>query len=621
MKARIGLLIALVGTCCTMWGPGHSASAASLCPTPTVSSVSPHTAAPGGTVTLNGSGLQAVGCSTAVDIAGTPVSGVNAQPGSITFPAAYGLSGPVRVRLIDSVGNPSASNTNLTFFTTPQAASVSPAAPAVGQAVSLSGRGFDLNIPSGDASVSATYLWHDGSSCQAASAAIASDTAISVSPPTHYCYGPLAVVITAPADTNSPSATRTTVFSGTAGTIDVAASGGSFASGTAPAGSTLQVQGSGFGSSGSATVGGLPAASAWSDTGVGVVIPDTAVNNASVTITRAGDGTSIGVKGTLTVAARVDGVSPYVAAPGSTVSISGGGFGSHAGTVHVGVVNLPVFNWSPTSITVSIPAAARSGSLAIAPVDTAPPATPSWLTVSTSLSPGSSVSGGGVVGVTSLIPPARVPTVDTTTPSGTIVGSAPPPFNPPPHPSGPVALTLRAPESTAQAGRTVPFTVSLQSFGHPVTGAPVQLLIVYEPGTDGAITPAAATTDANGEVHGLVRLSRTPGEMIILARSGTYSDEIRLIGSSATTTGATLGDGAPLLKGGVPGILFAGLIAVATLLLLTGVGLRVALAFGGDGEQRSFVRLPLWLRADVQQIGVRCRGVVAVLRKGLRFRR
>lgn len=568
MKLCAAVVVAAVGSCAAAWLPARTAAASGLCPAPAVTSVSPRVAAPGSTVTVSGSGFAGAGCGTTIDVGGTPAPGASVQPGTITFPAAYGLSGAVRIRVNDSLGGTNISNTNLTFFTAPSIAGASPGAPAVGQAVTVSGRGFELNVPSGDEAASATYLWRDGSTCEKATAAVVSDTAISVSAPTHYCYGPLAVALTAPLDTGDPSGSRTSVLSGSTAVIDVAPSGASLAAATAPAGGAVQVQGSGFGTAGSAVVGTAGAASTWSDGSVSVAVPDTAVNNSTVTIRRAADGQSIAVGGTLDVVARVDGVSPHVAAPGSTVTISGGGFGADAGTVSVAGVSMPVRSWSPTAITVSVPGTASGGSLSVTPVDTDPPATAPAL----GILPAASAGG---LSSTQIQQAVRAAAVDVATPAGTIVGPAPPPFNPPPHPSGPVALALHAPVSTAAAGRTVPFTVSLRSYGSPVSGATVQLVIVYEPASDGAITPTTATTDADGEVHGTVRLSRTPGEMIVLARSGQYSDEIRFIGSSATATGATFSSDAPSSKGGLPAALLGVTIALATLLLLAGAGLRI----------------------------------------------
>jgi hypothetical protein len=65
-----------------------------------------------------------------------------------------------------------------------------------------------------------------------------------------------------------------------------------------------------------------------------------------------------------------------------------------------------------------------------------------------------------------------------------------------------------------------------------VVGAPIQLLLVVEPDKDAVVTPATATTDAKGEIHGSIHLSRTTGDHILLARSGLYSDEVRIRGGA-----------------------------------------------------------------------------------------
>jgi hypothetical protein len=99
-----------------------------------------------------------------------------------------------------------------------------------------------------------------------------------------------------------------------------------------------------------------------------------------------------------------------------------------------------------------------------------------------------------------------------------------------------VNLTLSTAADTADPGQDVPFTVTLIAFGKPVAGATVDLTMVVVPGTDAKITPARAVTDAQGRVSGIVHLSKTAGDHIILAKSGTTSDEVRLVGRGAATS-------------------------------------------------------------------------------------
>lgn len=618
MKRRLALLLAVIATggAAGVWLPARVAANTNLCPQPNVTSVSPQVASTGD-VTVRGSNFSGLGCSVSASVGGTAVSASLNPDGSLKFAAGSGLHGGVQVVLtevVDQLHASNASNANLTFFSPVTASGVSPAAPTTGQGVTVSGQGFNLGLPAGDEHVAAAYLWGDGSTCAGASASVASNSAIALSAPGHYCNGPVSLAISAPADLNSPTGTQLSLYADRPGSIDVAWSDAQLTSPTATAGGSVGVSGSGFGNAGTATIGDAPAPSTWSDTSVSLTVPDTAVSN-PVSLTRAGDGAVIGV-GTLGVVARVDGVSPSSASPGSTVTISGGGFGVHAGTVTLGSTSLPVSSWSPTSIAVTIPNGAQSGTLTITPVDTSPPASQPSMTVQQQLAfkpTTGGAAGGGQSGSTSA---SSAPLTPSQVQQVTAALSAPPPALPPPvvggpppalpksHPTnGPVTLSLHAKSTTATPGKTVPFTVTLRAYGKPVANAAVQLVIAYEPAPDGSISPTSGVTDANGELHGVVHLSRTPGEMIILARAGMFSDEVRVIGSKTTaakvsgasTAGSTLQHALPVA-----------VVVLAALLLATGIGLRVALVLGtGSGLRVALLRERL--SAGVRLSGLRRR--------------
>jgi hypothetical protein len=134
-------------------------------------------------------------------------------------------------------------------------------------------------------------------------------------------------------------------------------------------------------------------------------------------------------------------------------------------------------------------------------------------------------------------------------PDGPVIAHGPVPFVKPPPPPGPVSLKLETAANQGDPGSGVPFTVTLVAFGKPVTGAPVDLLMVIEPGSDAALEPPHAVTDASGQVKGTIRLSKTPGDHIVLARSGIYSDEVRVVGRGATNA-VTSGPGGVARDGG-----------------------------------------------------------------------
>ena len=584
-----------------VWYPTHAAAA--LCGQPSVTSVTPQVAATGSPVTINGSNFTALGCSTSANIGGVNLSQnqMSVSNNAIRFTAQAGMHGGVQIIERDSLGGSNTSNANIAFYAAPTVSGLSTATPTAAQGITVSGSGFNFTLPSGDEQMTAKYL-SGSTTCSAASATLSSDTAIAVSAPGHYCDGAVALTISAPGDLGNPSATPVTVYAGQPGTVDVKAVADALSSTPVVAGSPVTITGSGFGTNGSATLGGAPVTPTWSDTAVGITVPDTAVSKSTVALTRAFDNAAITVPGQLTVNARVDGIAPTSAQPGDTVTVAGGGFGTTAGTVTLASANATVSSWSPTSITFTVPAAAQTGPLTITPVDTGAPANEPSLTVTHPVSispgaggapgsPGSSGSSGSsgsnskpltqaqVQQVTQALsaPPPPLPPA--------VIGGTPPAI-PPSHPTnGSISLSLKPASTSAKPGKTVPFTVTLLAFGRPVGNAPVQMVVAYEPAPDAVITPMSGITDAKGQFHGIVHLSKTPGEMIILARTGEFSAEVQLIGSTATA--ATVGTSHPSGSSALQSSLPYAVVALAVLFLIVGIGLRVWLWVGSTDSVRA----------------------------------
>ena len=578
-----------------VWYPSHAAAA--VCSQLTVSSVAPQSAAPGASVTINGSGFSNVLCTTSANIGGVNLTQnqMSITNTTITFTVQTGMHGGIQITQT-GIGGSNVSNANIAFYAIPTVSGLSNTTPTATQGITVGGSGFDFTLPSGYEQMTAKYL-QGSTTCSAASATLSSDSAIAVSAPGHYCDGAVALTITAPGDLGNLSAPPVQVYQGQPGTVDVKAVANALSTTPVVAGSTVNVTGSGFGNNGSATLGGATVTPTWSDTSVGIPVPDTAVSKSTVALSRAFDNAAITVPGQLTVNARVDGIAPASAQPGDTVTVTGGGFGTTAGTVTLANANATVSSWSPTTITFKVPSAAQTGQLTITPVDTGPPATEPSLTVTHPLvlnstptsggAPGSSGSGSNskpltqqqVQQVTQALsaPPPPLPPA--------VIGGTPPPI-PPSHPTnGSIALSLKPASTSAKPGKTVPFTVTLLAFGRPVGNAPVQMVVAYEPAPDAAITPMSGITDAKGQFHGAVRLSKTPGEMIILARTGEFSAEVQLMGS--TVTAATVGTGHASGTSALQSSLPYAVVALALLLLIVGMGLRIGLWVGSTESVRA----------------------------------
>jgi hypothetical protein len=375
-------------------------------------------------------------------------------------------------------------------------------------------------------------------------------------------------------------------------------------------GDTVSISGSGFAGGGSVSLGGagLPVKS-WSPTSIAVTIPAGAPGG-DLTVTPQGNAPSTVPNG-ITVM-HIAAIKPGDGAPGATIGITGAGFGSQKGNVSIAGVNAPVTIWGDSTIAVvvpSIPKYASSGGDDHIVVDVPGAASP--LTAAFHVDPvpppsPSSTPGGGGGGGAQNTPgntPGSVPTIDPITglptssasaspngsapsfipPSsnGPIIDIGPVPFHPAPKSSGPVDLVLTPTKSTADPGQDVPFTVTLTAFGQPVIGAPVDLLLVVVPGGDASISPAKGVTDSQGKLSGVLHLSKRAGDHIILARSGQYSDEIKVTGRGLANTGAA-GGGTDSSVGGGGGspqrtIIVAALLA-CLVLFLSGFGINVATA-------------------------------------------
>jgi RHS repeat-associated protein len=131
----------------------------------------------------------------------------------------------------------------------------------------------------------------------------------------------------------------------------------------AQVGGTVTLNGSGFGpSQASSTIkfnGTVANVSSWSDSSITVSVPGSATSG-PVTVVEDGV-TSNGVSFTVLEALTVTALSTSSGAPGSTVTITGTGFGStqsNSSVVFFPAVTAAVTSWSDTQIVVTIPAAA-----------------------------------------------------------------------------------------------------------------------------------------------------------------------------------------------------------------------------------------------------------------------
>ncbi|PYX58507.1 MAG: hypothetical protein DMG76_08590, partial [Acidobacteria bacterium] len=133
-------------------------------------------------------------------------------------------------------------------------------------------------------------------------------------------------------------------------------------------GGSITLNGSGFGGSqGNSTVqfnNAVAGVNSWSNTSITVTVPANATNG-PVTVTEDGV-TSSGVQFTVLEQVSVTGVSPNVGPVGSTITITGAGFGatqSNSTANLYGATATSIVSWSDTQIVALVPAGAATGAV------------------------------------------------------------------------------------------------------------------------------------------------------------------------------------------------------------------------------------------------------------------
>jgi hypothetical protein len=214
---------------------------------------------------------------------------------------------------------------------------------------------------------------------------------------------------------------------------------------------------------------------------------------------------------------------------GTPIVIQGSGFGASGDAAIAGIG--AAVHWSDTKITVYVPTGALSGVLFVQRTT----GDHELVGIGTYYigKPGSGV-----------VPPTPTPTGGS--PTGVVSPPVGPGYGMAGHPGrvvGPAAptaksaaqddLTLLFGRTTAPPGATVHFVVYLSANGKPVSGAPVVVKLISAPGTDATLSPASGLTNAAGKFAGVLHLSKTPGQHLVVAQSGMYSDEVTVLGSAA----------------------------------------------------------------------------------------
>jgi RHS repeat-associated protein len=319
-----------------------------------INTLSPSNGPVGTQVTLTGVGFGAS--------QGTSVLTFNGQPaGSIVSWADTQIVATVPVTAASGPAIVNANNVNsnaTTWFTVPPPIVTSywPEGGTSGTQVTIAGSGFQANQRNSTIKFNGV----------AAAVTTWTDTQIIATVPSGATTGQMTVTVNSvPSPSNTSFEVPNPVIS-------------SISPPEAPVGGTITINGSGFGpgqriSSGSGIVyvgsitlnGGDVGAVSWSDTSITVTLPSNATTG-SLTVTKynaTSNSMSIAVEGVPTVS----GLNPSNGPVGSTVVISGSGFGSaqRASTVQFYGAAATVGSWTDTQITAFVPPGAATGPVGI----------------------------------------------------------------------------------------------------------------------------------------------------------------------------------------------------------------------------------------------------------------
>jgi len=341
---------------------GTAASASPLSVLPRVTGFTPSSARVGTTVTISGNAFGGAINVLFNGVLGVPVT-VTATKVTVVVP-----SGASTGRLTVVTGEGSGQSAG-TFKVLPTLDGFGPSFAPAGASVTIAGTGFT--------DVSAVKF-----NGVAASYVVDWDHQITATVPATATTGKLQVVTAGGTATSLLNFLAVPTITG-------------FNPGTAPPGSTVTVDGTGFGGVSSVKLNGVAASfSVLSRVQLRLTVPSSATSG-TISVTTAGGTATSG--SALSVSPRVTGFTPGSALVGATVTISGNAFGGATDVLFNGVTAVPA-TVIPTKVTVPVPADASTGKLTVVTAAGAgqSAATFKVLPKLTSFSPGSGVVGTSV---------------------------------------------------------------------------------------------------------------------------------------------------------------------------------------------------------------------------------
>jgi|GEM_PF-3399069 len=440
-------------------------------PAPTITGFSPASAAPGATITINGSNFAPTAGNNTVyftDSNGTTIdlsaSVTSATPTALTVVVPGAYSGKVKVTTSAGVA------TSATGFTVtvpvPTITSFTPTIGPAGTVVTITGTHFDGGV------LANNVVTFNGF---AATVNSATSTSIVAIVPSNATTGPIAVTVSS-SSLYIGSATATSASNYTVGYPPPTISGFTPTSGVA--GTSVTISGTNFGTGAgcSLSLAGIAlSVTSWADTAIVASVPAGLSSGQFTVVTLGGQATSAG---TFTLLPSISNFSPMSGPIGTSVTINGSGFSSTAGnnTVRINGTTATVTAASATSLTITVPSGATAGAYPIAVTvagNTAPSAGNFTVTPAvTSFTPTSGIDGTSVT-ITgnnfSATPANNTVKFNGTTATVTAASTTSLTATVPLASTGPISVTVNGATGTSASNFTVP-AATITSFS-PTSGA------------------------------------------------------------------------------------------------------------------------------------------------------
>ena len=330
----------------TVSGVASNGISFTVLPTPSITSLTPTSAAVGTSVTIKGTSFGTSQGTSTVTFDGTMATPTTWANTSIKVPVPAGAMTGNAVVTVNGVRS---SGVNFTVLPTPSITSLAPSSGPVGDVVTITGTNF------GATQGSSTVVFDKTTATPTAW----SSTAIEVPVPAGAATGNVVVTVS-----GVPS-------NGVSFTVLPTPSITSLTPTSAAVGTSVTIKGTSFGSSqGTSTVmfnGTQGAPTSWSNTSIKVPVPGGATTG-YVVVTVNGvpsSGVSFIVPGTT---ATITNLSPTSGPAGSQVSINGSYFGSSQGNSTVsfnGTLATSIVSWTSTVIVATVPSAATTGNVVV----------------------------------------------------------------------------------------------------------------------------------------------------------------------------------------------------------------------------------------------------------------